>query len=216
MSYQVAHLDELDHVPAGEQGLTWRPVRRRFGVRAFGVNAYTAREPGQEVVEDHTEGTNRHEELYVVLTGQATFRVGEERIDAPAGTLVFIRDPDVRRGAEAAEAGTTVLAIGARAGEPYRPAAWEHWFIAYGQYGEDFERAIEELRAGLEQHPDHPVMLYHLACFESRAGRLDDALGHLERAVALDGRAAEWARDDADLEAIRDDPRFVSAVTRQA
>lgn len=37
-AYQVAHLDELDSFPAGAGGLTWRPVRRRFGIEAFGLN----------------------------------------------------------------------------------------------------------------------------------------------------------------------------------
>jgi len=95
--YDVAHLDGLERVRVGEEGLTWRPVRRRLGIGAFGVNAYTAEQAGQEVIEDHTETSNRHEELYVVLTGHACFSLGEEHVEAPASTFVFIRDPELQR-----------------------------------------------------------------------------------------------------------------------
>ncbi|MDQ3823351.1 MAG: AraC family ligand binding domain-containing protein, partial [Actinomycetota bacterium] len=111
--YDVARIDELERLPVVE-GLTWRPVRKRFGIGSFGVNAYTADEPGGRVVEEHTEGRNRHEELYVVVSGRATFAIGGEEVDAPTGTLVFLPDPDVERGAVAAEPATTVLALGAR------------------------------------------------------------------------------------------------------
>ena len=55
-----------------------------------------------------------HEELYFVLSGRATFTVDGERVDAPAGSLVFVKDPAMRRGAVADEAGTKILAIGGR------------------------------------------------------------------------------------------------------
>ncbi len=210
--YEIAHLDALERVPVGEEGLTWRPVRRRLGIGAFGVNAYTAEAAGQDVVENHNETSSRHEELYVVLTGHASFSLGEDHVEAPAGTFVFIRDPELQRGAKASEPGTTVLALGGRPGEAFQPSAWEHWFIAYGQHRADPERAIAELEAGLAQHPDHPTMLYHLACFESKAGRASAALEHLQRAIDRDGRLREWARDDEDFSGLRDDPRFVSAI----
>ncbi|MDQ6820706.1 MAG: hypothetical protein M3076_10305 [Actinomycetota bacterium] len=47
-------LDELEAIP-GPGTLTWRPVRRTLGVRAFGCNAYTAASTGDDVVEPHSE-----------------------------------------------------------------------------------------------------------------------------------------------------------------
>jgi len=70
--WEVVRLEELDRISVGEHGLLWRPVRRRLGIEAFGVNAYTAEEAGQEVVEQHDEtghGAGKHEELYVVVRG---------------------------------------------------------------------------------------------------------------------------------------------------
>src|SRR5439155_906010 len=81
-------IDELESFPiAGQDGLTWRPIRRYFDIRAFGVNAYTAEEAGQRVVEEHRE-QDGHEELYVVVSGRATFTVEGREHDARAGTLV--------------------------------------------------------------------------------------------------------------------------------
>ena len=205
----TARLDEIEAIPVSGTTLRWVPVRRHFGIRAFGVNAYTALAAGEDVVEDHTEVGNQHQELYVVVSGRALFTVAGEEVEAPAGTLVFIRDPSVRRGAKAVEPGTTVLAVGGKPGEAYEPSAWEHWFVAYAHAdrGDDV-RALEELTLGLAQRPDHPVLLYHLACFESRLGRKDEALGHLTRALELGDFLRENARSDPDLDPIRDDPRF--------
>src|SRR5947209_8421350 len=52
--YEIAHVDELEELPVNNGEFVWRPVRRRFGISAFGTNAYTAR-AGQRVVEEHYE-----------------------------------------------------------------------------------------------------------------------------------------------------------------
>jgi hypothetical protein len=205
-SFEVAHLDELDRYPVGDRGLTWRPIRKRFDVRALGINAYSAEEAGHEVVEDHTESSG-HQELYVVVRGRATFKVGEEEVDAPAGTMVYLSDNELRREARAAEADTIVLAIGAKPGEAFQPSAWERWFVAYPMADRgDLEGAIDELRSGLEARPDHPVLLYHLACLTGRAGR-DEALGYARAALERAEFLREWARKDPDYERFRTDPQ---------
>jgi hypothetical protein len=213
--FATARLADIGAVP-GPGTLSWIPVRRHFDVRAFGVNAYSAQEPGQDVVEEHTEATNGHEELYTVVTGRATFTIAGEEIDAPAGTLVFIRDPEVRRAAKAAEPDTTVLAVGAKPGEAYEVSAWEFWFAAepHRRAG-DYPRAVEVLSAGLAERPDHPTLLYNLACTESLAGERESALAHLRRAVELDASFAEYAESDEDFDALRDDPGFASAIARK-
>jgi tetratricopeptide (TPR) repeat protein len=210
--FDSAHLTEIEALP-GPGTLMWRPVRRRFDVRAFGVNAYTATDAGQDVVEDHTEASNQHEELYAVVAGHATFTVAGEEIDAPTGTLVFIRDPEVRRAAQAVEPDTTVLAIGAKPGEAYLPSAWEFWFAAepHRRAGE-YDKAVATLADGLAEHPEHPALLYNLACAESLAGDTRSALSHLERAIALDASFAEYARTDEDFARIRDDAHFAELV----
>lgn len=209
--YAVARLDELERLPVDEEGLTWRPVRRHFDIRAFGVNAYTAEAAGQRVVEEHTERTNGHQEIYFVVSGRATFVLGDEEVDADAGTVVFIRDPATRRGAVAAEPNTTVLAVGAKPGVAFEPSAWETVFAAYAyrRLG-DVERGRALLQEAVERDPDAWQGAYHLACWAALDGDREQALTHLERAVALDPEAARWAANDHDFDPIRDDPRFPS------
>jgi quercetin dioxygenase-like cupin family protein len=198
MSYQVAHLDELARVPVAH-GLEWRPIRRRFGGRAFGVNAYTAEKPGDWVVEEHTEEPLGHEELYLVLRGRARFTLDGEEVDAAAGTLVFVRNPAVKRSAIAEDEETVVLAVGAKPGAAFDPSPWEWYFEAYEQ---PTEEGIATIRSGIEELGERGPLYYHLACLEARAGRLDEARAHLDRALDLDPALREYVQADDDLKEV--------------
>jgi len=127
--YQVTRLEDISApVPAEPGSYEWKPIRHHFDIRAFGVNAMIAPNRGDRVVDDHTEtqeGCLGHEELYLVTAGRARFTVDGEEIDAPAGTLIFVRDPGTRRGAIAIDPGTVVLAVGGQAGVAYRVSPWE-------------------------------------------------------------------------------------------
>jgi tetratricopeptide (TPR) repeat protein len=210
--FETVRLEDLEAVPVTET-LVWRPVRRTLGVEAFGVNAYTAENAGDEIVEEHDElgsGAGHHEELYFVASGGVSFTVAGEEIDAPAGTFVFVRDPAAKRAGTATEPGSTVLAIGGRRGEAYEVSPWEHYFAAIPAVkAGDWDRAAALTAEGLERYPDNPPLLYNLACYEARAGRREDALEHLRRAFeAAPDQVREWAKDDEDLDSIRDDSEF--------
>jgi quercetin dioxygenase-like cupin family protein len=203
--YEVLRIDELDRVPVSGADVTWRPVRRRLGITAFGINAYTG-EPGENVVEKHTEERLGHEELYVVVSGRARFELDGESVDAAAGTLVFLPEPAVKRHAVAQEPGTAVLAIGGKPGL-HETSAWEYFFAAYSHADRgDFDHAIADMNEGLVELPDHPALHYHLACIESRAGHLDTARQHLDRALELDPGLRKWADEDEDLAPLRNPP----------
>jgi mannose-6-phosphate isomerase-like protein (cupin superfamily) len=211
--YGVARIEDLDSYPIqGQQGLTWRPIRRRFDIRAFGVNAYTAEEAGQRVVEEHRE-EGGHEELYVVLSGRATFTVEGDEHDAPAGTLVHC-PPGTQRGALAAEPGTTVLGIGAKQGEVFQPSGWEWVFAGISRLDQGDEAgARAELQAGIEANPDAWQGYFNLACVEARLGNEQAALDELQRAADRDPEAvAKYAPEDEDFAALRDNPRFREIV----
>ena len=201
----VVHIDELESIPVGDRGLKWRPIRIRFGIRAFGTNAYTA-EVGDEVVEDHTEATYQHEEMYVVVRGHATFTVDGEEIDAPAGTIVHLPDPSVRRTAVAREPGTAILAVGGKPGEAYQPSPWELGFRATQMEPADAVAYVEE---HMDEYPEMAATHYNLACFRALAGDRDGALEAANRAFEMDPESfAKWAENDSDFDSIRDDPRF--------
>jgi quercetin dioxygenase-like cupin family protein len=195
---KVVGLDELSSVP-GPGSLTWRPVRLELGIRAFGCNAYTAAEAGQDVVEPHTEDV--HQELYFVAAGRASFTIDGKEYDAPAGTYVFVPDPGSHRYAVSAEPATTVLTFG---GPPtFEPSAWEWAFQAAPLIREDPERARAVLTEGLSLHPEAGSLHYNLACLEAIHGNREAALASLRSAVELRPEAAEWARKDEDLTSIR-------------
>lgn len=216
--YEVKRLDELASYDYAGRA-QWFPIRMGLGVAAFGINAWRAGEPGQTVIDEHDElgdgegtGAGGHEELYVVLAGRATFAVAGETLDAPQGTLVFVRDPATKRGAVAVEAGTTVLVAGAKAGEAFTPSDWEAGAEALRFWEtREYDQAIELLTRRHAEQPGNGTVLYNLACAESLTGRRDDALAHLELAVALSPRFRRAAQTDPDFEAVREDPRFPRA-----
>jgi tetratricopeptide (TPR) repeat protein len=214
--FRVANLSETE-LPTSNPAIKWAPIRRHFDVHSFGINAWTASEPGTQVISEHDEvgpRALRHEELYFVVTGRATFTVDGETFDAPAGTVVFVRDPAVRRGAVAEEKDTTVLAVGARPGEAFTPSQWERSAPALAYFAtQDYEKAHEVLSEVIHEDPNDATVLFNLACAESLLGRTDDALGHLEQSIANDESFRELARTDTDFDPIRDDSRFQKLVS---
>jgi tetratricopeptide (TPR) repeat protein len=213
-AFRVAHLDDLERI--GAAGGLYRPIRRRLGVHAFGVNAYTALKAGEQVVERHDEvsggGPGRQEELYMVVAGHAEFTVAGETIDAPAGTLIFIPDLTAERSAVARADDTTVVVVGGPADAPIPTSPFEYWFAAEPAYrAGEYDRAAEIASEGLDEWPQHGTLHYQLACYCALAGRREQALEHLAIAVQNEPKAATWAAGDADLDAIRDDPAFPPA-----
>jgi tetratricopeptide (TPR) repeat protein len=204
----IGHIDELDRIEMAD-GFVWRPIRRHFDIRAFGVNAYSALEVGGQIVEEHAETQLGHEEMYLVLRGRARFTVDGNDHELSAGQLVFVRDPQLRRGAVALVADTVVLALGGKPGEAYVVSAWEAMFAAVPYSREEnWDEAIRIHVEALAEQPDHPGLLYNLACMEARGGRHLDALLHLQRAVELEPKWADYARKDSDFAAIMSEPGF--------
>ena len=156
---------------------------------AFGINAFTAANAGDEVVEKHTEETLGHEEIYAVISGHATFTVDGEEVDAPAGTLVYLDDVTQLRHAIAKEPGTTVLAIGGVPGR-HEISAWEYFFPALEPMRNgDHDTARRIIEVGLAER-DLPVLHYQLACIEAVAGNKERALDELRARSGRRGATA--------------------------
>jgi uncharacterized Ntn-hydrolase superfamily protein len=84
--------------------------------------------------------------------------------------------------------------------------AWEALRRANAHYERhEYAAGADLLAAALAGGADDPGLLYNLACYESLAGRRDDALEHLGRAVLADPSFRELAREDPDFDPIRAD-----------
>ena len=204
---KVVHLDGLDAVP-GPGSLTWRPVRLALGIRAFGCNAYTAAEAGQDVVEPHSEDPKlAHEELYFVATGRAVFTIDGESHDAPC-RHVRVRPRSglgaPRRRCRAGHHGpqlrrpTDVRALRLGMGVPGHTADPQRSRHARGRFS---RRGSASIRRREASTTTWPASRLSTAAAMGRCRRC----GPRSSAVA---QAAEWARDDEDFESLREDPEF--------
>ena len=125
-AYEKAHIDEI----ASNQWPHWIPVRHHFGIETFGINLWRGQDDGT-VIPEHDESATGAPELYYVVEGQATFTVGGDDVDAPAGTCVWVTDPSAKRVGRANGPGTLVLSVGAAApGQAYAPAGWDSHYLA--------------------------------------------------------------------------------------
>ena len=127
--YEAIRLEQLPELEYEDQpeGIDWRPSRIHFGITAFGVNVFAGKRGAQVIIEhsETDESGTRHEELYFVSQGRATFTIDGNRVDAPNGTFVYVPDPDSMRGAVAEEDGTTILCLGGTPGEAFSVSPWE-------------------------------------------------------------------------------------------
>jgi uncharacterized cupin superfamily protein len=206
---------ELDRIPPLHAWHTvrWTPLRRHFGISAFGVNVYAVDNAGETLITSHSEEegdpARGHEELYVVLSGRATFIVGDTEIDAPAGMCVYVGDPAAERMATAEEENTRVLVVGAKPGEAFKPSAWEFAAAVTHHYeAREYDVALPVAREGMELHPDDARLVYNVACLEALTGNAESALVHLGTAVEIRPELADVAACDDDLELLRGDRRF--------
>jgi len=209
LRYRVATIDELQDI-AYREDTHMRPVRHHLGITAFGTNAWTAAGEGDRLMPEHAEDEGI-EELYVVLRGRARFEIDGDTVDAPQGVLVFV-GPGINRTAFAEEAGTTVLAIGSRVGEPYEVGGWEVWAEFQPAYeAGDYESVIDRARETLEAS-GYATPLYNLACCEALGGRDEDAIAHLRTAFERRPSLRDYAKQDTDLDPLRDEPAFRELV----
>jgi mannose-6-phosphate isomerase-like protein (cupin superfamily) len=116
MSHAIAHTDELDR-----EG-PWLLARRTLGVRSLGINVVDVAPGGSLPAHDETESAQ--EEVYLVLSGRPTIRVGDREHEAPAGTFVRL-DPEpirsvVNRGTEPAR----LLMVSAPTSSGFTPMDW--------------------------------------------------------------------------------------------
>jgi tetratricopeptide (TPR) repeat protein len=210
-TYAVAHLDQIEEF--ADAGSRYQPIRHHLGITAFGVTAWIAGTAGEPVINEHDEDDpTADQELFLVLRGRAVFEIDGDRVDAPTGTLVFA-PPHTKRMASAAEAGTAIIAVEGTPGTAYEARGWELWaplapLYQAGEYAEVADR----LGALVEANPQYPMLSFNLACCECNCGRESEALDHLRHAIEMSEEFRQSARDDSDLDPIRDQPTFKQLI----
>lgn len=207
-SYSVTRFDAIDEIDDG--GAPYRPLRHHFGITSFGISSFTGK-AGDRIINEHSEEDDQ-EELYLVFQGRATFELDGERVDAPAGTLVFA-EPGVKRTAFAEEEGTTVVVVGGKPGKAYEVLGFEVWAPFHSLYDAgDYAAAADQARAAIEARPEALGAFFYLACCEALAGREDDAARHLRHALERSERLRGIARRTSELDSIRDRPEIAALL----
>ena len=213
--YTVAHLDEIEEASDGR--CPWRPVRQHFGITAYGASAWTGRNVGDRIINEHDEREREpghlraddveddaNEELYLVHRGRARFE-----LDGDHGTRLPARSCSSRPvsgGTAFAEEPGTTIAVGGIPGKAYEPVGREVWrpfhpVYESGAYAEVVARGRELIEAS-----GYPEPLYNLACCESLLGRTA-AIEHLRLSLDSTQRYRERLRLPPRRHRLRSDPR---------
>lgn len=124
---------------------------------------------------------------------------------AAARALVVLGDEGL---AALLEAGVNTQGL-----NPYTVSVRIHLGNSYLERGE-YKKALAQYRRGLELDPKHSIIHYNIACTYSRMKKIEPALEALERAIAHGYRDAAWMLKDADLENLRDHPRFKALIQK--
>ena len=202
LPFRTISVLESDGIPIQDGTVDWVPLRRMLGIDAFGTNVYRAGKGGA-VIEDHVESPGQ-QELYVVLSGSARFVVGDREIEAPAGTAVFVSDPDARRRGDALEDDTVVIAVGGWPEQPYRSLPWEPIYMAQESMRQgDWASAAETLEREGGEHLDTAILQFRLACCHARLGEHDRALEELRRAIEINPELRKRAPNEEHLSSLR-------------
>jgi uncharacterized cupin superfamily protein len=109
----VKRLDEFEAIYGGGM----RRVRAGLGVTSFGMQVIEL-PPNTDVYPEHDHMHDEQEEVYTVLTGRVTLRVGGEEHSLEPGVFVRVGAYE-RRKFVTGEEGVRILALGATPGRSY-------------------------------------------------------------------------------------------------
>jgi tetratricopeptide (TPR) repeat protein len=203
----------------GQIGSEWASARAELMIGSTYMDEDRPREAERHVL----EAVRRLQALENSLVGQRA-RV-EQGLGDPAGLEASIRQSQQMRANALLS-----LAVNAnvRMGDP--ELALTYFEQAYELDQRDFMRVLSacyrarsgraaEARAVLRGIKASPPLYYNLACTHALLGEIDEALDYLQRELIENHpssgsleRQKAWAREDPDLQALREDPRFQRMV----
>jgi len=98
---------------------------------------------------------------------------------------------------------------------PKMTEAWVVKSLALSEMGK-YEEASQCCDKILEMEPTHATALYNKACFESLRGNVEVAIDFLRKAIGIDKRFIESAKEERDFANIRNDERFVKLIGKDS
>jgi quercetin dioxygenase-like cupin family protein len=119
--FDVMHLEDFDQME-GSGECTWRLARKSLDVSSFGMNLVDIGPGGQ--IPEHTEDERDHEEVFIILDGDAKASIDGTEHPAPKGTFVRAA-PEVRRTIRNDSDGPVrLLIVSAPRSSGYEPMGW--------------------------------------------------------------------------------------------
>ena len=92
----------------------------------------------------------------------------------------------------------------------FKPDLHEAWYnrgISLKNLGR-YEEAISSYDKAVEFKPDKHQAWYNKACGYALQGNIEQAIENLQTAINLHPEVREWAKNNSDFDAIREDERF--------
>ena len=114
--FSVKHRDEF------ETSGRWSLARKSIGLKSFGMNIVDI-QPGDRIPE-HDETERDQEEIFVVLSGNATIVIDGQEFPAPAGTFARVDPALLRTVVNSGGEPASVLIISAPTTSGYQADTW--------------------------------------------------------------------------------------------
>jgi uncharacterized cupin superfamily protein len=115
--FTIVHMDDFER-PFPK----WALARKSLGLQSFGMNIVEL--PPGETIPEHTEVESDQEEVFIVLSGEATVVIDGEDHAAPAGTFARLDPEPTRTVVNRSDSLATVLIVSAPRTSGYTPLSW--------------------------------------------------------------------------------------------
>ena len=115
--YTIVHMDDFER-PFPK----WALARKSLGLQSFGMNLVEL--PPGESIPEHDETGGDQEEVFIVLSGDATVVIDGVDHPAPAGTFARL-DPEPKRTVvNRSDGDAVILIVSAPCTSGYTPMGW--------------------------------------------------------------------------------------------
>jgi uncharacterized cupin superfamily protein len=115
--FTIVHIDDFER-PFPK----WALARKSLGLQSFGMNVVEL--PPGETIPEHTEVESDQEEVFIVLSGDATMVIDGVEHPAPAGTFTRLDPEPTRTVVNRSETDTVLLIVSAPRTSGYTPLEW--------------------------------------------------------------------------------------------